>query len=91
LPAPTAYNERQQIGFLTHLPLINGTVTALSPAPILTTMVGGTSLVCLAVLGAIAARAGGALMAVAAIRVTFWSSLAMGLTAAVGAMFGVAA
>jgi VIT1/CCC1 family predicted Fe2+/Mn2+ transporter len=64
-------------------------VTALSPARSLTVMVGGTSLACLAVLGAVAARAGGAPMAIAAIRVTFWSALAMGLTAAVGAMFGV--
>ena len=66
-------------------------VAALSPAHTLTAMVGGTSLVCLAVLGAVAARAGGARAAVAAIRVTFWSALAMGLTAAVGAMFGVSA
>jgi VIT1/CCC1 family predicted Fe2+/Mn2+ transporter len=65
-------------------------VAASSPAHILSPMVGGTSLVCLAVLGAVAARAGGAPMAIAAIRVTFWSALAMGLTAAVGAVFGVA-
>jgi VIT1/CCC1 family predicted Fe2+/Mn2+ transporter len=67
------------------------TVTALTPERLLTPVVGGTSLVCLAVLGAVAARAGGASMTIAAIRVTFWSALAMGLTAAVGAMFGVAA
>jgi VIT1/CCC1 family predicted Fe2+/Mn2+ transporter len=66
-------------------------IAALSPAQILTPMVGGTSLVCLAVLGALAARAGGARVAVAAVRVTFWSALAMGLTAAVGALFGVSA
>ena len=66
-------------------------VAALSPARILTTTVGGTSLIFLTVLGAVAARAGGAPMAIAAIRVTFWSALAMGLTAAVGAMFGVSA
>jgi len=67
------------------------TVAALSPERILTPMVGGTSLVCLAVLGAVAARAGGARVSVAAVRVTFWSALAMGLTTAVGAMFGVSA
>ena len=70
------------------LPLV---IAAQTPARILTPVVGGTSLVCLAVLGAVAARAGGAPIAVAAIRVTFWSALAMGLTAAVGAMFGVSA
>jgi VIT1/CCC1 family predicted Fe2+/Mn2+ transporter len=39
----------------------------------------------------IAARAGGAPLLVSAVRVTFWGALAMGLTAAVGAVFGVAA
>ena len=38
-----------------------------------------------------AARAGGAPMRVAAVRVTFWGALAMGLTAAVGRVFGVIA
>jgi VIT1/CCC1 family predicted Fe2+/Mn2+ transporter len=66
-------------------------VATLSPARILTPMVGGASLVCLAVLGAVAARAGGAPMAIAAVRVTFWSALAMALTAAVGTIFGVSA
>jgi VIT1/CCC1 family predicted Fe2+/Mn2+ transporter len=66
-------------------------VVALSPVRILTPLVAGTSLVCLAVLGAVAARAGGAPMGVAAVRVTFWSALAMALTSAVGAVFGVAA
>jgi VIT1/CCC1 family predicted Fe2+/Mn2+ transporter len=68
------------------LPLV---VAAVSPVHSLTPMVGGTSLVCLAALGAVAARAGGAPVALAAVRVTFWSALAMGLTAAVGATFGV--
>jgi VIT1/CCC1 family predicted Fe2+/Mn2+ transporter len=67
------------------------TIAAVSPAHILSPLVGGTSLVCLAALGAMAAGAGGAPKSIAAIRVTFWSALAMGLTAAVGAMFGVSA
>lgn len=50
-----------------------------------------SSLVFLAVLGTLAARTGGAPLAVSATRVTFWGALAMGLTAGVGAMFGVAA
>ena len=65
-------------------------VAAISPARALALLVAGTSLVCLAVLGAVAARAGGARMGVAAVRVTFWSALAMALTAGVGALFGVA-
>jgi VIT1/CCC1 family predicted Fe2+/Mn2+ transporter len=49
------------------------------------------SLVFLALLGGIAARTGGASITVGAIRVTFWGALAMGLTAAVGLIFGVLA
>jgi hypothetical protein len=40
---------------------------------------------------ALAARAGGASVRIAAARVTFWGALAMALTAGVGALFGVAA
>lgn len=47
-----------------------------------------TSLVFLALLGVLAARAGGAPVGKSALRVTFWGALAMGLTAAVGALFG---
>jgi VIT1/CCC1 family predicted Fe2+/Mn2+ transporter len=53
-------------------------------------IVAASSLVCLAVLGGISARAGGAPVIKAAARVTFWGALAMALTAAVGAVFGVA-
>ncbi|GAB5450135.1 MAG: VIT family protein [Halioglobus sp.] len=49
------------------------------------------SLLCLAGLGAIAARAGGAPVLRATLRVTFWGGLAMALTAAVGHWFGVLA
>ena len=42
----------------------------------------------LALLGALAAGARGANVTVGAIRVTFWSALAMGVTAGVGAVFG---
>jgi VIT1/CCC1 family predicted Fe2+/Mn2+ transporter len=87
-PIQAAFASATSFAIGAALPL---TVTALTPESILTPVVGSTSLVCLAVLGAVAARAGGASMRVAAIRVTFWSALAMGLTAAVGAMFGVSA
>lgn len=46
------------------------------------------SLVFLAILGGLAAKAGGASIAKGAIRVTFWGAIAMGLTATVGALFG---
>ncbi len=48
----------------------------------------GSSLILLAVLGVLAARAGGAPTLRAAIRVTFWGALAMGITALVGTLFG---
>ncbi|MCB1644905.1 MAG: VIT family protein [Pseudomonadales bacterium] len=52
--------------------------------------VAGSSLLFLAVLGSISARAGGAPVLRAAIRVTFWGALAMALTAVVGLFFDVA-
>jgi VIT1/CCC1 family predicted Fe2+/Mn2+ transporter len=51
-------------------------------------VVSGTSLVFLAILGGVAARVGGASVAVGAMRVTFWGALAMALTAGVGTLFG---
>jgi VIT1/CCC1 family predicted Fe2+/Mn2+ transporter len=53
--------------------------------------VAGGSLLCLALLGFVAARAGGAPIGPSVLRVAFWGALAMGLTAAVGKLFGVAA
>tara|TARA_R110001592_G_scaffold363372_1_gene686120 strand:- start:244695 stop:245384 length:690 start_codon:yes stop_codon:yes gene_type:complete len=54
-------------------------------------LVAGTSLLFLASLGALAARAGGAVVSIGAIRVSFWGALAMLLTAGVGRVFGVVA
>jgi len=50
--------------------------------------VPATALVFLALLGSIAARAGGAAIGVAAARVTFWGALAMAATAGIGELFG---
>jgi VIT1/CCC1 family predicted Fe2+/Mn2+ transporter len=66
-------------------------VTAIAPAAKLIPLVSGTSLVFLALLGGMAARAGGAGVAMGAIRVTFWGALAMALTAGVGWLFGTVA
>lgn len=49
----------------------------------------GFSILFLIVLGALSAKAGGASMTKAMIRVTFWGTIAMGLTALVGYIFGV--
>jgi VIT1/CCC1 family predicted Fe2+/Mn2+ transporter len=66
-------------------------VTAIAPTSALIPLVSVTSLVFLALLGGLAARAGGAGMTKGAIRVTFWGALAMGVTAGVGALFGTVA
>ena len=63
-------------------------VTAMAPESGLIPLVSGTSLVFLALLGGLAARAGGAGVTMGAIRVTFWGALAMAVTAGVGALFG---
>lgn len=61
------------------------------PGPRQIAVVATASLAFLAVLGALAARAGGASITVGAFRVTFWGALAMALTAVVGRLFGVIA
>ena len=63
-------------------------VAALTPLAILIPVVAGASLVVLAMLGAVAARTGGANPVRGAVRVVFWSTLAMALTAGVGKLFG---
>jgi VIT1/CCC1 family predicted Fe2+/Mn2+ transporter len=63
----------------------------LSPEKLIVFIVSMTSLGFLVVLGGLSACAGGAPMARAMVRVTFWGALALGLTAGVGALFGVAA
>jgi VIT1/CCC1 family predicted Fe2+/Mn2+ transporter len=51
-------------------------------------IVAGSSLVFLALLGGVAARAGGASVGTGAVRVLFWGAIAMGATALVGRLFG---
>ena len=63
-------------------------VAATAPAGTTLYLVGGTSLLFLALLGGVAARAGGARVVVGALRVTFWGTLAMLVTAGVGALVG---
>ncbi len=58
------------------------------PASALVASVAGSSLFFLALLGSLAAHAGGSPVLPAALRVTFWGALAMALTAGVGAWFG---
>ncbi len=67
------------------MPLI---VVLLAPAATLVPVVSGASLIFLALLGAIGAKAGGADVVRATARVTFWGALAMALTAGIGTLFG---
>jgi VIT1/CCC1 family predicted Fe2+/Mn2+ transporter len=67
------------------LPLV---IAAIAPTRLIIALVSAGSLACLAVLGALAAHAGGAGRVRGAIRVTFWSALALALTATVGRLFG---
>src|SRR5262249_33975148 len=67
------------------LPLL---VAILAPLTQLSLMVSGASLVCLAVLGALAARTGGASPWMGGVRVAFWGAIAMAATAIIGKLFG---
>ncbi len=67
------------------LPLL---VVLVAPSSTLMWAVAGSSLVFLALLGLLAARAGGAPPLRSVLRVSFWGVLAMGLTALVGALIG---
>jgi VIT1/CCC1 family predicted Fe2+/Mn2+ transporter len=70
------------------MPLV---VTTIAPDAALIPLVAVTSLLFLALLGGLAAHAGGASVKLGAIRVTFWGALAMAATAGVGALFGTVA
>lgn len=63
-------------------------VVLFASASMLVPAVAVVTLVCLAVLGALGARAGGAPLGPSVLRVTFWGVLAMAVTAGVGRLFG---
>jgi VIT1/CCC1 family predicted Fe2+/Mn2+ transporter len=63
-------------------------MTAIASLQSVIPLVAATSLVCLASLGALAARTGGANVAAGTVRATFWGALAMAVTAGVGALVG---
>ena len=70
------------------LPLL---VVLVVPDAALLWALAGSSLFFLALLGLVAQRAGGAPAVPSVLRVSFWGALAMGLTAAVGALYGASA
>jgi VIT1/CCC1 family predicted Fe2+/Mn2+ transporter len=86
-PIQAAFTSAASFAVGAALPLLAvAIVSASSLIPVLSI----TSLVFLAILGALAARVGGAGMMKGAMRVTFWGALAMALTAGVGKLFGTA-
>jgi len=87
-PVQAAFSSAGTFTIGAALPLLTAWLV---PVAQLIYVVAGFSLVFLAVLGVVAAQAGGASMIKGAVRVTFWGALAMGLTAVVGRMFGVVA
>jgi VIT1/CCC1 family predicted Fe2+/Mn2+ transporter len=87
-PIQAAFTSAASFAVGAAMPLL---AAALVPAPRLIVVVSAMSLVFLAILGAVAARVGGAPVARGALRVTFWGALAMGITAGVGALFGAPA
>jgi VIT1/CCC1 family predicted Fe2+/Mn2+ transporter len=66
-------------------------VAAVAPEPVLVPLIVFSALVSLAFLGGLAAKAGGAKVGPGVVRVVFWSALAMGVSAGVGALFGAVA
>ena len=69
------------------LPLLTA---VMAPHHMLVPLVAGTSLLFLIVLGVLAAKAGGAPLMRAALRVGFWGMLAMAVTAGIGRLVGTA-
>jgi vacuolar iron transporter family protein len=85
-PALAAFSSALTFTLGAALPLLVAWVASLSRV---IPMVAVSSLVFLALMGSIAARAGGAPILRAALRVTCWGAFAMALTAGVGRLFGV--
>jgi VIT1/CCC1 family predicted Fe2+/Mn2+ transporter len=84
-PLQAAYASAASFAAGASLPVL---VAAFAPSTSLIIAIAGTTLVFLALLGALAARAGGAGMLPGATRVAFFGGLAMAVTAGVGALFG---
>ena len=84
-PIQAAFTSAATFAAGAALPLL---AALLLPQSILVVGVSAASLLFLALLGAIGARAGGATVGKAMLRVTFWGAIAMALTAGIGALFG---
>ena len=84
-PLQAAFSSAAAFALGALLPVL---LVALVPPGLLSIFVTGSSLILLAVLGAVAARVGGASMGRGALRVAFWGVLAMAASALIGRLFG---
>jgi len=84
-PVQAAFTSALTFSVGASLPLLAALV---SPASLVVPLVAGTSLVVLTALGAISAKAGGAPVIRATLRVVFWGALAMVITAGIGKLVG---
>ena len=85
-PVQAAFASAASFAVGAALPVV---VVLVVPTAALMWSLVASSLIFLVLLGLLAARAGGAPLLPSVLRVSFWGSLAMGVTAAVGALFGV--
>ena len=84
-PIQAAFTSAATFSAGAALPLL---AVAFSPVSMIVPAVAVSSLVYLAVLGALGARTGGAPVALPVARVVFWGALAMAVTAGIGALVG---
>jgi VIT1/CCC1 family predicted Fe2+/Mn2+ transporter len=85
-PIQAAFSSAASFSAGALVPLL---VVAFSPMSYILPVVAAASLILLASLGALAARAGRAPAGRGALRVTFWGALALAITATIGKFFGV--
>jgi VIT1/CCC1 family predicted Fe2+/Mn2+ transporter len=84
-PLQAAFASAASFSIGAAMPLL---VSTIAPQAVLPALVAASSLIFLAILGALAAEAGGAGVIRGAMRVMFWGALAMAVTSGVGALFG---
>jgi len=86
-PLQAAFASGMTFSAAAALPLL---ASVFAPAGTIVPVVLGISVMALALLGALGARAGGAPVVPAVLRVVIWGVIAMAVTAAIGSLFGIA-
>ena len=84
-PLQAAFASAASFAMGAAIPLL---ISAVAPQQLLSIAVSGASLISLALLGGLAARAGGAPVIAGAVRVCFWGAIAMAVTTLVGSAVG---